>query len=190
MTIAATRTDAEFVTLVPMAGMQLRSFGQPSGIFFMGMDMDGDASGGIVALAGDLSFTKKQEFFYEWQMVNAFSDSFLSDGDQLELTMSTGPRIPDPAGVFVNPTYRDISVGAGNSNAGNTVWDPQLGQAPRVPVVCYGDITIPGVFNMMTFRWTVNDNGVTYFAFGWGYYYAYQTLFRALRAAGIGRVTL
>ncbi len=185
MTQTVTRSNAEWLTLVPMKDLPAGLLGAPAGLFFAGMQLTGDASGGIVRIAGSLSFSRKQEYVYEWQGTNVFTDDFLSDGDDAELTLSTGPQIPDPSGIFINPSYRELRVGAGNSAIGNTVWDFELGNKGKKPVVVYGDKNIAGAFDMAVINFGVNDLAVSYFFFGWGLYYRYQTVFRGI-PLGVG----
>jgi len=180
MSVSTAPTDATWLTTVPLANMLPRSLGIPAGLFYVGMSVTGDASGGGVTLSGELTFAKKQEHVYEWQGINSFTDSVLRSGDAVELTLNSGPRIHDPSGIFNNITFREQVVAVGNSFSGNTMAPLLLGSGTRSPFVGYGDKDLAGVYTPIIVRWQVNDLAVEYFVFGWGYYYRYQTFFRGL----------
>jgi len=185
MSVVESTIDAELITLVPMKDLPPGLLGSPAGLFFLGMAATGDAGGGVVAMTGELTFDKKQEYIYEWQHVSVFTDSNLSNGDNGELTILSGPRIPNPAANFTNPVYRELRVGTGSNTIGNTVWDFILGSKGNKPIVSYGDKSLAGSFNLVAMVFGVNDLAVTYFVFAWGLYYRYQTVFRGV-PVGVG----
>lgn len=180
MSVVLTRVDASWLTLQPAAALTPRAFGQPAGLFFAGISVTGDASGGQVLMQGALSFEKKQEFFYEWMGVSATSDNVDQAGDRATLELNTGPRINSPDDLFSNVVMRDQVIGLGDTNPNLTVWTFALGNAGLIPMIAYGDKSIPGVFVMVQIQYGVNDLADEYFLFGWGFYYRYQTLFRGV----------
>lgn len=179
MTVSETRLDASWLTTIPLAGIPVRSLGQPAGIFTMGLSITGDGSGGLVVLEGDLSFNKKQEFVYEFSLIKAFADSLVDD-DAL-LTVNTGPVIPTAVvAAFTNATYREHVAEAGAANIGISTWPFTLGSLGQAPLFVYGDKDLPGAFTVLQVAWDENVTNVAYFVFAWGFYYMYETFFRGV----------
>lgn len=183
MSVNTSPLDADWLTTVPAVGLPSGRLGQPAGLFFVGMAVTGDLSGGGVTLTGGLSFTKKQEFIYEWVAIGSFTDSILQVGDSVELTLNSGPILP--AGLFgnafTNVTFKDQAVATINAFSDFSAARFTLGQGGQVPMIGYGDTRLSGNFSMIIVRWEVNDLADEYFAFGWGFYYLYQTFFRGFR---------
>ena len=179
MSVSQTRLDAAWLTTIPLAGIPGRSLGQPAGTFTVGLSITGDASAGLVVVEGDLSFTKKQEFVYEFQLIRAFADALVDDDAML--TINTGPVLPvAPIGAFTNATYRDFQPELGGTNIQISSCPFELG-SPNHPVYVYGDKLAAGAFTMLQVAWNENVTNVGYFVFAWGFYYLYETFFRGQR---------
>lgn len=185
MSAIATRTDANWLTLVPAAGLTRRSIGIPAGLFYVHGDLQGDATGGIVQYRATQAFEIKNRWVLEWQAVMAASSSVAAAFDCL-LQLPTAPQVQDiTAQGFTNPVFAEAALGLIAGNSGSQTWTFGLGNAGRTPLLSWGTKNIPGVFLTMDFIWETNTNLARYSVAAWGFYYANQQLFRGL-PPGVG----
>ncbi|HIB69209.1 MAG TPA: hypothetical protein EYO33_30030 [Phycisphaerales bacterium] len=179
MSIVVAANDAEFITTLPVANMPVSRLGQPAGLFFGAPQAVGDLSGGVIQIAGSLTFDRKQEYIYEWMNFTLFSNTELAavGGDVARLTFRTGPALPTAVSAG-SLTFTDSATA--RLARGFSTWEFTLGQAGRSPLITYGDKSIAGGATILQVDIAGNDVATTYQTSFWGFYYLYQTFFRGL----------
>jgi len=175
--------DVWLVHLPFVGGPRPSPFGPVDGVWYGAFSADGDATGGVVRLRGDLSFDRKEDWVYILGAVNSqVNVATAMDGF---IVVNTGPRIPT-ATVVANPSFLVVGVMAVatallatsfNSNAG--------GMDPRSGMPIFGDKKISGDFAMMEAGFEVNVDGAVYTVSSWGFLIRYNSFFRNL-PAGVG----
>ena len=182
MTLNIALPDANWLTLVPAAGLTRRGIGVPEGIWFGTTDTSGDASGGVIDLDWVLTFDIKDRWVFEWRAVSAAQKLHTGNALTAFLAIATGPAVPDPlaTGTLTNPSFHQIKNGVPSAGAGVETFDFDLGSAGGRPLLTWGTKTIPGDYDVVRFVWSENNNTFGYTLTAWGYYYAQQGLFRGL----------
>lgn len=179
MSLLVTIPDAQWLTLVPAAGLARRTVGIPEGLWYGTTLLYGDGSGGTLTLFWDTSFAIKDRWVMEWEAVSSWVLHETVQSGVLQV--NTGPNVPDPMVTGIqNPSFTQVKLGVAAVGAATQTFDYDLGSGGGRPLLTWGTKGIAGAMRSFSHIWTSNLNVVSYQANAWGYYYSQQGLFRGL----------
>jgi len=138
MSLLVTIPDAQWLTLVPAAGLARRTVGVPEGLWYGTTLLYGDGSGGTLTLFWDTSFAIKDRWVMEWEAVSCWVlDEAVQSG---VLQVNTGPNVPDPMVTGIqNPSFTQVKLGVAAVGAATQTFDYDLGSGGGSPAFDMGN---------------------------------------------------
>ncbi len=168
---------------LPFTGQRPTPWGPADGIFSGVVGATGDATGGGVALVGNLSFERKEDWVYLLRHWSGQTD-FLSSTMDFRFSLNSGPLVPNASAGRQFAQY--TGVDNLNNFAGISVSAPfRTTQAPFQPqdIFLFGDKKIPGAFAFFQANFQTNTNAVDYSVSVSGLIFRYATFFRNVPAS-------
>lgn len=164
---------------LPFIGQRPTVYGPADGLFVGLVGAVGDGSGGGVALRGQLSNARKEDWVYLVRHWSAQTD-FLASALDIRISINTGPVVPNPTArqfaQFTGIDELNTFAGIGMASAYRTTQNP----FQPADLFVFGDKKLAGDFTLIQANFQTNTDAIDYTLQVSGLIFRYASFFRSV----------
>jgi len=183
VSVEIARVD-DWISHLAFSAPRPSTFGQVDGLFWGLLSVVGDATGGAVAVDGDLSEARKTDWVH---ILGGYSHRLVSGAAVPDgyVEFQTGPKIVGNAAGIDRPTFTAIGPFIRMNSSADQMAAQSLvsGAQPFLGMPLYADPALAGVYEMVHASVNANVDTALYTFSIWGFLVRYQSFFRGVPPA-------